>query len=501
MGIISPNFTVYAASNFKPLNNYTGVILKDKSTDYPYRSAAFSTSQITSNSLSIRLEENIITSTTLATSIKFNLCWKVGVGLKDLAEPVNLKITLYNDGVIYLSYVAELNFNTNVTDYDQWHNLTVESLKTGLIGDMKTGSSLIFSFDCPKLAGSRLNPYLYIDCQPDKPFIEVETFTKSDIYRYSNKWQRLLQAYRYNGSSWTSLSNWPTAADATKLLKPREHYYTYSITYDYNGGTDSGQSTSTHTYTSTQASFEQTLSNIEPARSGYQFLGWNSAADGSGTPYLKQASISINSDIKLYAIWLQTISITYQKTAELNWAAATIYQDLTGETGPASNITYTITYPDLYNTYNGVKNHSINLGGKFNSESNRDMFGTKLFGYTIGWCKTTVYAECNRYTLSLPVGTKIKVSATSGMDAGSQDTRISLNGQVKAWGNIASAAIYEHTFNKSGDIKFIWKTSGAFVPGLSDTFGWLSDQLKKLGIPGWSTSDDRDSYWDIQITN
>lgn len=49
-------------------------------------------------------------------------------------------------------------------------------------------------------------------------------------------------------------------------------------------------------------------------RTGYQFAGWNTAADGSGTTYAAngQATFTMNSDIvHLYALWLNAFTVTY----------------------------------------------------------------------------------------------------------------------------------------------------------------------------------------------
>ena len=42
---------------------------------------------------------------------------------------------------------------------------------------------------------------------------------------------------------------------------------------------------------------------IIPTREGYEFTGWNTAADGSGTPYQAGMSITMTKDVNLYAQW------------------------------------------------------------------------------------------------------------------------------------------------------------------------------------------------------
>jgi len=46
-----------------------------------------------------------------------------------------------------------------------------------------------------------------------------------------------------------------------------------------------------------------TLSGTGITRSGYQFLNWNTAANGSGTSYTPGDAVLLNSDLTLYAQW------------------------------------------------------------------------------------------------------------------------------------------------------------------------------------------------------
>jgi uncharacterized repeat protein (TIGR02543 family) len=48
-------------------------------------------------------------------------------------------------------------------------------------------------------------------------------------------------------------------------------------------------------------------------RTGYTFAGWNTAADGSGTPYADMASYPFNASVTLYAQWTaQTYTVTFE---------------------------------------------------------------------------------------------------------------------------------------------------------------------------------------------
>ncbi len=85
---------------------------------------------------------------------------------------------------------------------------------------------------------------------------------------------------------------------------------TYTITYNANnatGGTVPADQTKTHDVTLTLATNSGSL-----ARTGYSFMGWNTADDGSGTHYDVGANYTINASDTLYAEWeADTYTITY----------------------------------------------------------------------------------------------------------------------------------------------------------------------------------------------
>jgi len=78
------------------------------------------------------------------------------------------------------------------------------------------------------------------------------------------------------------------------------------IMFDANGGAGEMKSQITLTKTPVQ------LNANEFTREGFNYLGWNTKADGSGTGYKDQAEISIIEDITLYAQWTnKTATITF----------------------------------------------------------------------------------------------------------------------------------------------------------------------------------------------
>ena len=119
------------------------------------------------------------------------------------------------------------------------------------------------------------------------------------------------------------------AADGTALVDEKGltlyaqwREQTYTITYDPAGGTWADGTTGTVAKTYGKASGPATT--LEgPARRAYDFIGWNTAADGTGTSYAKDAELPKGADLTLYAQWReQTYTITYDPAGG-TWADGT----------------------------------------------------------------------------------------------------------------------------------------------------------------------------------
>lgn len=119
------------------------------------------------------------------------------------------------------------------------------------------------------------------------------------------------------------------AADGTALMDEKGltlyaqwREQTYPITYDPTGGTWADGKTGTVAKAYGKASDSATA--LEgPARRAYDFIGWNTAADGTGTSYAKGAELPKGEDLTLYAQWReQTYTITYDPAGG-TWADGT----------------------------------------------------------------------------------------------------------------------------------------------------------------------------------
>lgn len=99
-----------------------------------------------------------------------------------------------------------------------------------------------------------------------------------------------VKAWGWNDHIGDGLNDWPRKSYSIAAA-------TYAVTYNANGGSGA-PSSQTKTYGVTL-----TLSSTRPTRTGYTFLTWNTASDGTGTDYVPGASYTANAGTTLYAIW------------------------------------------------------------------------------------------------------------------------------------------------------------------------------------------------------
>ncbi len=101
-----------------------------------------------------------------------------------------------------------------------------------------------------------------------------------------------------DGSGTSYASGGTYTANAAVTLYAQWKVKTYAVKYDANGGTGA-PAQQTKTYGKTL-----TLSDVRPECDGYNFDGWNTKSDGSGTAYSPGASYKSNKAMTLYAQWI-----------------------------------------------------------------------------------------------------------------------------------------------------------------------------------------------------
>ncbi|MCX6456266.1 MAG: InlB B-repeat-containing protein [Actinobacteria bacterium] len=128
-----------------------------------------------------------------------------------------------------------------------------------------------------------------------------------------------------------NVGNFPSAVFTQNSAQGPEKTFTQSIT----GGV------------TTQLS---AVSGMSFSKSNNTFVGWNTAADGSGTAYLDASSINITSTLLLYAQW----SPIYTYTVNLNPGTGGTGTQMTAMTGTAATVVLNAnTYSRTGYTFNG----------------------------------------------------------------------------------------------------------------------------------------------------
>lgn len=87
-----------------------------------------------------------------------------------------------------------------------------------------------------------------------------------------------------------------------EMYKPLTASTTFSVSYDSNGGT--GEVTDSSEYLSGASA--TVLAGDSLSKENYEFAGWNTEADGTGTAYNPGDSLVVEGDTTLYAQWNRT---------------------------------------------------------------------------------------------------------------------------------------------------------------------------------------------------
>lgn len=126
-----------------------------------------------------------------------------------------------------------------------------------------------------------------------------ELTSNSNVFTYTFNQQGLYYI-------WASATNkFGTTASSPSNLTINVTEAKYTIAFNSNGGTDAPSSqTKIH-------DTDMTLSTVVPTKANYNFIGWNTKADGTGKTYQPGDIYTANEDLTLYAIWELAHSHSY----------------------------------------------------------------------------------------------------------------------------------------------------------------------------------------------
>ena len=155
-----------------------------------------------------------------------------------------------------------------------------------------------------------------------------------------------------------------------------------TVTFDANGGT--GTMAAQTVYKNVAAA----LSENVYTRTGYDFNGWNTAADGSGTAYADKAEVTLQASITLYAQWqAKNYTITFKNedgstldTQTAAYGTVPAYGGQTPTKAQTAQYTYTFSgWSDGTSTYTGA------LPAVTGDATYTAVFTETLRTYTVTW--------------------------------------------------------------------------------------------------------------------
>lgn len=252
-------------------------------------------------------------------------------------NPISVALVGWDDGVSYGTIYTSTVVYPNSSGYPDYGNLG-DDVYTFSLGNIQLGPSasktftftwddswgnaLIWSANAD--AGSYYNGYAQADITPATVSITYKSNYSGGPADHTQSGISIGATVQlWNGSDWSrpnyTLAHWNTAYDdsgvtyaTTDSIMVYSNLTLYAIwelstatvTYYKNDGTSDN--------ISEQASLgSYTLKNASTfTRSGYKLIGWNTAANGSGTGYLPSATIQLTGALTLYAVWYENFKWT-----------------------------------------------------------------------------------------------------------------------------------------------------------------------------------------------
>ena len=190
---------------------------------------------------------------------------------------------------------------------------------------------------------------------------------------------------------------WTTNADGTgtsytneqsisitgnKILYAKWKAKEYTVTFNANGGSGS-MSNQVFTY-----GISQKLSKNTFTRNGYDFVGWTTNADGTGTSYTNEQSISITGNKTLYAKWkVKEFTVTFNA----NGGSGSMERQ-TFEYGKAQKLN-TNSYTKTGYNFTGWTTNADGTGTKYNNK--QEISITSNITLYANWEENTSYVINN----------------------------------------------------------------------------------------------------------
>ena len=140
--------------------------------------------------------------------------------------------------------------------------------------------------------------------------IDTTTVAYGTVPKHADATKKATAQYTYTFKGWAPEIEAATG-DAVYTAQFQETLRAYAVTFHANDGTDATATQQGMLYGTPTALTKNTF-----AREWFVFTGWNTQADGKGTPYADGAEVGVKGDLALYAQWRRVTVIESVKATE-----------------------------------------------------------------------------------------------------------------------------------------------------------------------------------------
>lgn len=222
-----------------------------------------------------------------------NVYTDAGAGKQNIT--VNVNNCTFNSKALWGLYKQALNINdSNMGSYKYILNITGKNTVTAERDN--TTCSQLFGF-----GGKKDNNTARTDVNIGGELVWSDGEMKTHSYtdgEHDN-------AFDVTYTEWTSndAGTWTRTETAQckycGFTKPELEEKAFDLTYNLNGSEDKQAAD----FATVKHVTETEVTADQPQREGYSFVGWNTAADGSGTSYEAGAKIELSAPVTLFAQW------------------------------------------------------------------------------------------------------------------------------------------------------------------------------------------------------
>ena len=251
---------------------------------------------------------------------------------------------IYNTNGAMKNVISSNRFaNANVTV----NNNTITNPEASIVWHIAADGDYwtIYNAEVNKYAGgttSKNQGALLDEADDHARWIITYQYSNFTIENYGRSQDNSDPANRYLRQNTTASAGWATYGSGTgyvPTLYKKAGATTYSVTYNANGAT-SGTVPTDNTAYSNGATVSVLGNTGNLAKTGFIWSGWNTQADGDGTPYQADETFEITASTTLYAMWTQK---TITGLAYTGTPTATQYD---GQAFNPAGLTVTATFND-----------------------------------------------------------------------------------------------------------------------------------------------------------